>query len=367
MRLLRKMTPLLAILIGIVLLATVTAAEAVSIIPIGSQPGSGAAYAFVGGSDGNVWLNTNSGGAWHWQDLAPLNVSFGVGATAPGGSPAAYAVGTDGNLYIIHQVGSSWSTQNIGTPSGVALRTPVGVMSNTSNQPFVFLIGSDGNLWLAHNAGSWTWRNLFTPSGVTLAKPVGAVNIPGSYPQIFVVGGDGNLWVSQWNGSSYPWSNLGRPNGFQIIAGLFAWQQGSLPYGFVATPDNTGYPPVWYAHQLSPGGAWKWTYLNLSNSVGFPVGIALNDDVAVDAAPGGAFLNRIGVNGNGGCPPPHINCPNTDLPSPYTAAAAVGVANTGDGEGTYAFMINTSGHLEVIYGTSGNLGDAEGIDLGTPP
>jgi hypothetical protein len=363
MRSIRRTMRFLTILTGAVLLAYVTAAQAaVSIIPIGSQPGSGAAYAFVGGSDGNVWLSTNSGGTWHWQDLTPLNVSFGVGATAPGGSPAAYAVATNGDLYVIHQVGSSWSSQNIGTPTGVALRTPVGVISNTSSQPFVFLIGSDGNLWLAHNAGSWSWTNLSRPSGVTLSKAVGAVNIPGSYPQIFIVGSDGNLWVSQWNGSSYPWSNLGHPSGLSITAGLFAWEQGNLPYGFVAANSTE---VVWYAHQLSSGGSWEWTYLSLSSDVGFPVGIALNDDVAINVGPGGTLLNRVGV--NGGCPPPHVNCPNTTLSSPYTAQAAVGVANTGDGEGSYAFLINTSGHLEVIYGTSGNLGSAEVIDLGTPP
>jgi hypothetical protein len=334
-------------------------AEAASITaPVGSQPGSGAAYTFVGANDGNVWLNTNSGGTWHWQDLVALNVSFGVGATAPGGSPAAYAVGVDGNLYIIHQVGSSWSTQNIGTPSAVALRKSVGVISNTSDQPFVFLIGSDGNLWLAHNAGSWTWRNLGTPSGVALSKPVGAVNIPGSYPQIFIIGSDGNLWVSQWNGSSYPWSLLGRPNGYQLTTGMFAWQQGNLPYGFVGTASNG----AWYAHQLSSGGAWQWTSLPAS-ATQLPVGLALNDDIAI-AAFDSLSLTRIAVNDP--CPAPHINCA-VNLNDTYAIMTPVGVADTGDGEGPYAFAINTSGHLEVIYGSSGNLGDANAIDLGTPP
>lgn len=47
--------------------------------PIGATNGSGAAFAFVGGSDGNVWLNTNYGGTYHWQNLAPLSVAFGAG------------------------------------------------------------------------------------------------------------------------------------------------------------------------------------------------------------------------------------------------------------------------------------------------
>lgn len=337
------------------------AAEAASITaPIGSQPGSGAAYAFVGASDGNVWLNTNSGGTWHWQNLVPLNVSFGVGTTAPGGAPAAYAVGTDGNLYIIHQVGSSWSTVNIGTPPGVALRTPVGVISNTSNQPFVFLVGSDGNLWLAHNAGSWTWRNLGTPGGIALTKPVGAVNIPGSYPQIFMIGSDGNLWVSQWNGSSYPWTLLGRPDGQQITAGLWAWESGNLPYGFVVSGN------VWYAHQLSSGGAWQWTKLAVTGSdlpVTIPIGMALNDDVAVWVTSGSPYLlSEIPITG---CGPPNYACPPAELTSAETVTASVGVADFD--EGPFAFMINSSGHLEVAYSYSHTYATVIVQDLGTPP
>lgn len=341
------------ILACVILVGCITAAAqaAISITaPIGTQPGSHAAWTFVGASDGNVWLNTSFGGSWHWQNLAPLNVSFGVGVTAPGGNPAAYAVGTDGNLYIIHQVGSSWSTQNIGTPPGVALRTPVGVISNTSNQPFVFLIGSDGNLWLAHNAGSWTWRNLETPSGISLAKAVGAVNIPGSYPQIFIIGGDGNLWVSQWNGSSYPWTLLGHPPGLQITAGMWAWEQSNLPYGFVVAPSGGG-SSVWYAHQLSSGGAWQWTHMTNNYGVLMPVGMPLNDTYACTLVSDSELSENALGSGFG----PFIN-----LPPPYTAQASVGVSDFG--LGPYIFLINTNGDLEVVYG----LGSGNILDLGRP-
>ncbi len=362
-----KIAGRVAVLTCVILISGIAdTAEAASITaPIGSQPGSGAAFTFVGANDGNVWLNTNYGGTWHWQNLAPLNVSFGVGATAPGGNPAAYAIGTDGNLYIIHQVGSSWSTVNIGTPSGVALRTPVGVISNTSNQPFIFLVGSDGNLWLAHNAGSWTWRNLATPGGIALTKPVGAVNIPGSYPQIFMIGSDGNLWVSQWNGSSYPWTLVGRPPGLQITAGLWAWESGNLPYGFVAV--SGGGNTIWYAHQLSSGGAWQWTNLTVTQSdlpVTIPIGMALNDDVAiwVTSASPNYLLNEVTITG---CGRPNNACPPATLSGAETVTGSVGVSDFGGGP--YAFMINTSGHLEVAYDYSHVYGTATVIDLGTPP
>ncbi|MGH8267713.1 MAG: hypothetical protein ACRETS_10365, partial [Steroidobacteraceae bacterium] len=67
-----KSTPWIAILTCVVLISGITgAAEAAPSItaPIGSQPGSGAAFTFVGANDGNVWLNTNYGGTWHWQNL----------------------------------------------------------------------------------------------------------------------------------------------------------------------------------------------------------------------------------------------------------------------------------------------------------
>lgn len=343
------------VLVALTMIGGMAIAAAASITaPIGSQPGGTAAYTFVGASDGNVWLNTSYGGYWHWQNLAPLNVSFGVGVTAPGGNPAAYAVGTDGNLYIIHQIGSSWSTVNIGTPPGVALRTPVGVMSNTSNQPFVFLIGSDGNLWLAHNAGSWTWRNLERPSGVALAQPVGAVNVPGSYPQIFVIGSDGNLWVSQWNGSSYPWSNVGNRGTLQ---GLAAWVDGTAPYAWLLAD---GY--IWFAAQFTGGGPWTW-YDEDKNIVAelplsFTVGMPLNDETVCFVTKNGTFL----VESYYGTSPKYIDLTGTS----YVATASAGAADTGNGN-LYVFLINTSGHLEAIYGTSGNLGNATALDFGTPP
>jgi hypothetical protein len=96
--------------------------------------GSNSVFMFVGADDGNVWLNTDYGAPLHWQNLVPLNVSFGAGVLAPGGQAAAYAVATDGNLYIIHIVGSSYVATSIGTPAGVALTAWNGTISNTSNQ-----------------------------------------------------------------------------------------------------------------------------------------------------------------------------------------------------------------------------------------
>lgn len=344
----RKVTRVLVIL---TMIGGMALAEAATITAtMGSQPGSGAAFTFVGANDGNVWLNTNYGGTWHWQNLVPLNVSFGVGSTAPGGNPAAYAVGTDGNLYIIHQVGSSWSTVNIGTPPGVALRTPVGVISNTSNQPFVFLIGSDGNLWLAHNAGSWTWRNLLTPSGVSITSAIGAVNIPGSYPQIVVRGSDGNTWVSQWNGSYYPWSKVVAPG-----QGLAVWASGTVP---VIWTLFDGY--VYETLQETAGGPWTYhqrAYVQ-ELPLSFTVGMPLNDDYLCFVTNGGTFLVESYTSGTIN---KYINLTGTS----YAATGSAGVSDFGSGPNV--FLINTSGHLEVVYGSSGNLTNANAVDLGTPP
>lgn len=363
---------LLSVVLALVTLVAISpAAQAVSITaPIGVTNGhAGITFAFVSGSDGNVWLNTNYTGPFAWQSLTPLNVAYGVGATSPGLNPAAYAVGTDGNLYIIHQVGSAWNTVNIGTPPGVALLKPVGVISNTSSQPFVFLIGSDGNLWLAHNAGSWGWTNLHTPSGVAISMAVGAVNIGSSYPQIFIVGSDGNLWRASWNGSSYPWVNAGTPGaGIGIAKGLYACADpltSSAPEGWVLATDNTvrfaewnGSGFNWYNLGVPPGGSPVAT-----------VGISLVDADPVLTTGGGNYLDYApydDVRGSYGA------WYSIDLATvsggPLTSMTPVGTDDPGYWTtGPVPFLIGSNGDLYVLYGTGDLASSPVAHNLGTPP
>ncbi len=363
---LRKVGRLRAILTGVVLFGGVTAVEAATITaPIGSEQGSGAAFTFVGADDGYVWLMTNYGGTWHWQELVALNVSFGVGVTSLNGYPSAYAVGTDGNLYEIYQAGQYWAKVNVGTPPGVALRTPVGVISDSNSQPYVFLIGSDGNLWMAHAVGSWAWTNLFRPSGVTIGAPVGAGNAADysghPYPQIFVLGIYGNLWASQYDGSSYPWSRVGTPPTGVIAMGLgvFIGSLNGTSFPQVLVEDRSNPPNLYIASQYPPpGGPWTWQFWTGIQPVAFPVGMTPGAYAVLCFYTTSNSLARLN---NGTTAPVYTNLAGTS----YAAKASAGV--TDFGVGPYVFLIATSGDLEVVYGTSGNLGNAQAIDLGVPP
>ena len=317
-----------------------TAANAVTITAaIGSTNGGSAAYAFVGGSDGNVWLNTNYGGTFHWQNLAPLNVSYGAGVLSPGGNPAAYAVGTDGNLYIIHQVGSSWSAALIpGKPSAVTLVKWVGTIQNSSNQPFIFLVGSDGNLWLAHNAGSWNWTNIGNP-GAAITAGVGAINISPSYPQAFVQIGSGAVYQAAWNGSGYTWRSTDIACGICLVS---AGNSDSDPWVFNTQGsylwNGSSYPFAVY-HEFVP------------SLVGAKVGITVQDNWPVFIDSTNQYIYFGYLQGYSWYTNDFTSVTGTTINFP------VGVEDTGTGI-PYAYVVGANGnlYLTAYTGTVSNLG-----------
>jgi hypothetical protein len=318
-----------------------TSANATTITAaIGATSGNSAAWAFVGGSDGNVWLNTNYGGAYHWQNLTPLTVAYGAGVLSPGGNPNAYAVATDGNLYSITDSGGSWTTVNLGTPSGVTLVSWVGSIQNSSNQPFIFFVGSDGNLWLKHNAGTWqAWKNLGNP-GSPVVVGVGATNITPSYPQIFVKTSSGQVYQSTYNGSGYVWRLTPIACGLCLVT---AENSDTLPAVFNASgrylASGTTYTFSYYSNPLPTGGA------------GMAVGIAIQDNWPVFTDTTQSYLYFGG--------PPGTTWYQTDFAASTgtTVAVPVGVEDPGSGL-PYAFVIGADGNLYVAGagGTPSNLG-----------
>jgi hypothetical protein len=315
-----------------------TSAGAVTITAaIGATDGSSAAWAFVGGSDGNVWLNTNYGGSYHWQNLAPLTVAYGAGVLNPGGNPNAYAVATDGNLYNIHDIGGSWSTVNIGRPSGVTLVSWVGTIQNNSNQPFIFLVGSDGNLWLAHNAGSWTWRNIGNP-GSAVVIGVGAVNITPSYPQAYIRTSSGQVYQATYNGSGYSWRTTSIACGFCLVT---AGSSDTVPIVFNAggryTASGTSYIFTYYSTAIPSGIA------------GMAVGITIKDNWPVFTDPTQSYIYSFdGIS---------WYTTNFATVTGTTVAAPVGVEDAGGGS-PYAFVIGADGNLYIsgAGGAPSNLG-----------
>jgi len=223
----RCMVALAAILIA----SRATVASAVSITAgVGAVlNGSDYAYAFVVGSDGNLWLNTNDGG-FRWVNLSKpstASISYSVGVINAGGNPYEFVVGSDGNLWLNNWNGSGWPWTNMGTPSGVRIDGAVGAVTSSGN-PWAAIVGSDGNVWAKYyNGSSWVWGEVGHPtSGAGVAKGLGVVEWVGTEPDVWVVDSAGNVWSALWNGSSWTWLKEGPPSSGGIGSSLGAFVAG---------------------------------------------------------------------------------------------------------------------------------------------
>ena len=85
--------------------------------------------------------------------------------------PYAFVRGSDGNLWLNWWNGTQWHWSNQGNPPGLATVTgPVGVITvmdspQAAQRPYAFVRGSDGNLWLNWwNGTQWHWSNQGKPA-----------------------------------------------------------------------------------------------------------------------------------------------------------------------------------------------------------
>jgi hypothetical protein len=236
-------------------------------------------YTFIVYEDAKLWLNWWDGGKFVWRNQgAPPSVwgvdkAIGVvtvmdNATAAQ-RPYAFVTGTDGNLWVNWWDGHAWGWTNLSTPPGVLIEGKVGVVtvrdaSNSLRRPYAFVTGTDGNLWVKYwssgPSATWEWVNLGAPPGNTkvlfddtsgsihrgCAVTVADYLFAPQRPYIFVTGNDdGNLWVRWWDGHDWDWTNLGKPPGVASLG--FAgraltiknnlWAP-ELPYVFV--PGDNG-------------------------------------------------------------------------------------------------------------------------------
>src|SRR5437773_455528 len=180
-------------------------------------------YAFVQGSDGNLWLNWWDGSQWSWANQGKQiggATSRAVGVVtvmdSPTDSKRPYAVvqGSDGNTRRNWWDSLQWRSSNQCKPAGCTINGPVGVLTvmdnpTASQRPYAFVQGSDGNLWLNWWDGSqWSWANQGKPAGVNISGPVGVLTVmdnptASQRPYAFVQGSDGNLWLNWWDGAQW--------------------------------------------------------------------------------------------------------------------------------------------------------------------
>jgi hypothetical protein len=236
-------------------------------------------YAFVQGSDGNLWANWWDGKAWQWTNHGKptpgLGVSPGVGVVtvmdAPNASqrPYVFVRGSDGNLWANWWDGKAWQWTNQGMPTPfVRVSAGVGVVTvmdapNASQRPYAFVQGADENLWSNWWDGhAWQWTNQGTPpkglmplvpgvsSGVGVVTVMDAPNAS-QRPYAFVQGADGNLWSNWWDGHAWQWTNQGTPPGTGVSSGvgvvtvMDAPNAAQRPYAFVRGSDGNLWMNWW--------------------------------------------------------------------------------------------------------------------------
>jgi hypothetical protein len=244
-------------------------ASAVGVIRYGDGFGGHQAYTFVRSGDGNLWRNvwSGSGSTWINHGAPAGGVAEGIGAITVRDNPQqaerpfVFVRGNDGNLWLNSYTGGSWVWSNQGTPGG-GISAAVGVTTvkespGSPERPYAFVRGGDGNLWLNWWSGSsWGWSNQGTPGG-GIAAGVGAVAVKNNSgsperPYAFVRGADGNLWLNWWSGRAWAWSNQGAPSG-GVTDGVGALTvDNARPYAFVRAGDGNLWVHWW------TGRAWNW-------------------------------------------------------------------------------------------------------------
>ena len=172
----------------------------------------------------------------------------------------------------------TWSWLNMSKPQSANLRAMMGAVTvmdtpSSPQRPHVFMEGNDYNLWCRYSTGSsWAWTNMGKPAGANLRALAGAVTVmdtPTS-PQrahVFIAGYDENLWCRWSSGSAWQWSNMGRPSGVNLRAMMGA-------VTVMDTPSSSQRPHVFIeGHDYNlwcfsfNGSNWAWTNMGKPSGV----------------------------------------------------------------------------------------------------
>lgn len=132
-----------------------------TVITSGSRP-----FVYVKGNDGNLWSRNYTNGVYSWFNHGKPPVT-GVGIAAAMGvtcanncsAPYAYILGTDGNLWENAYI-NGWTWTNHSKPAGISLGISIGATAVSFSRPYVFMMGSNGHLWSRYWSGSaWIWQD----------------------------------------------------------------------------------------------------------------------------------------------------------------------------------------------------------------
>jgi hypothetical protein len=197
-------------------------------------------YAFVEGSDGNLWTRWWNGTVWTWTNLGqpatvPGNAKgidslVGALATHPGTQnvtgggtyPHVFVRGNDAELYLVSLTATGWRWSSHGRVTGAWLAAGYGAVA-PQGFPHVFFKATDGNLYArAFNGTTWLTMKLGQPpvaagSPTGIAAPAGALGVGSNTgvqsANVYVKGNDGRLWQSERQHRGWLWTDHGRPAG----------------------------------------------------------------------------------------------------------------------------------------------------------
>lgn len=257
-------------------------------------------YVFVRGVDGHLYMNYWDGFEWMWADQGtPPNATCASGPAVVSfverdGTRKIYAFvgGSDGHLYINYWGGEKWQWADQGTPPNARLLAtgPAAITVYTPYEGgtwlmYVFVQGSDGHLYVNFGSGppamsGWRWADQGTPQNTSVASGPGAI----TYEEAginriyaFVEGNDGYLHVNYWDGSGWQWANQGAPpnatvsntsphnNGPRVISYLDRAKVQRI-YAFVRGANLHLYVNYW------DGSSWRWADQGMPNTEGTIIG-----------------------------------------------------------------------------------------------
>ena len=274
-------------------------------------------HVFVEGNDFNLWCRYSNGADWAWTNMGKpqgANIIGLVGAVTVRDTPTSpqrahvFVAGNDGNLWCRYSNGADWAWTNMGKPQGANIRGLMGAVTvmdtpTSPQRPHVFVEGNDFNLWCRYSNGAdWAWTNMGKPQGANIIGLVGAVTVrdtPTS-PQrahVFVAGNDGNLWCRYSNGADWAWTNMGKPQGANIrglmgaVTVMDTPTSPQRPHVFVEGNDFN----LWCRY--SNGADWAWT--NMGKPQGANI-IGLVGAVTVRDTPTSPQRAHVFVAGNDG-------------------------------------------------------------------
>ncbi len=172
--------------------------------PAVAVTGSGTAYVFWKGTEGNLWEAQGPAdgalGAPYRVGMGPLGSAPAVGVDSKGDT-YVYWKGTNGNLWEAYWTGSKWTgpiDQGMGT-----LGSAPAVAVTGNGTAYVFWKGGDGQLWEAQGAGNGQLAGPYPRGmGPLGSGPTAEVNSSGD-TYVYWQGTNGNLWEAYWTGSKW--------------------------------------------------------------------------------------------------------------------------------------------------------------------